>query len=293
MFDYLINVVTLIAFLSILTLSLNIITGYVAYLNLGHVGFWAIGSYIFAILALKGTDFFPAMLAGGFAAAISGLILGLPTLRLKSHFIAIASLGFTFIVYSLIINLGDLTRGPLGITGIPKPRILGYSFENSFSFMILTLLITLIAAFVIHRVLHSPFGKILETIREDEVAAKTLGKNTFSYKLQAFVLSAFFAGIAGALSSAYFGYIGPRGFLIPQEVFFLAALMVGGMGSFWGSIVGTILLQGIEEMSRFIPFSPNIVGPLRGIVYALILISVMLWRPNGIMGKKVKHFERV
>ncbi len=293
MMDYFYNLITLLAFLSLLTLSLNIVTGYVRYLNLGHVGFWAFGAYTFAILTLAGVNFITAMLAGGIMAGITGLILGLPTLRLKSHFIAITSLGFLYITYSLIVNLEGLTRGALGIAGIPRPNLFGYSFQDNFSLMLLTLIITAVSGFIIYRVLHSPFGKVLEAIRDDEIATKALGKNTYWYKLQAFILSAFFAGIAGALSASYFNYIGPSGFAVAQEVFFLAALMVGGAGTFWGSVLGTIIIQGIEEISRFIPFTPNVVGPVRAIVYALILISIMLWHPNGIMGKKIKHFERM
>ena len=288
MLDYFYNLITLLAFLSLLTLSLNIITGYIGYLNLGHVGFWAFGAYTFAILTFSGVNFLLAMLAAGIIAGITGFILGLPTLRLKSHFIAIVSLGFLYITYSLIINLDGITRGPLGIAGIPRPSLFGYDFQDNFSLMLLTLTISAICGFILYRVLHSPFGKVLETIREDEIAAKALGKNTYMYKLQAFILSAFFAGIAGALSASYFNYIGPGGFGIHQEIFFVAALMVGGAGSYWGSFLGTAIILSIEEISRFAPLAPNLVGPIRAIIYALILICVMLWRPNGILGKKLK-----
>lgn len=286
MTDYLLNFATTLVIMSMLTLCLNVIIGYVGYLNLGHVGIWAIGSYAYALLALKGVPFVLAMLGGGVAAAIAGLLIGLPTLRLKSHYIAIASLGLSYIVYSLLLNLTDITRGPLGLPGIPRPAFFGMQFQTPWSFFLLTLGISVLVGFLIHRILHSPFGKILETIREDEIAAKALGKNTYLYKLQAFVISSFFVGIISALSASFFQYISPLGFQVEQLVFFLAALTVGGAGTFWGPVVGTVLLLSVQELIRFVSLSPNTVGPVRTMLYALILIVIMLYRPQGLVGKK-------
>jgi len=292
MIDYFIHLFTMFLLLGMLTLCLDIIVGYVGYLNLGHVAYWAIGSYTYALLVTKGTPFLLAMLAAGIVTGFSGLLLGIPTLRLKTHYIAIASLGFMIITTAFLVNLTDLTRGPLGIPGIPRPTILGYTFQSEFSFFLLTIVVSLIVGFLIYRILHSPFGKVLETIREDEVAAKALGKNTFAYKLQANVLSAFFVGIISALSASFFQYISPLGFGVPQLIFFLAALMVGGAGSFWGGLLGAVIIQGIEEISRFLSLPPNAIGPLRTMIYATILILIMLYRPNGLLGKKLKAFER-
>ncbi len=292
MLDYLIHIAIMFVVLGMLTLCLDIIIGFVGYLNLGHVAFWAIGSYTYALLMLHGQSFFVSMLAAGIAAGLAGLILGFPTLRLKGHYIAIASLGFMYITTALLTNLSDITRGPLGLPGIPRPVIFGISFESDFSFLLLTVGISIVVGVILYRILHSPFGKILETIREDEVASKALGKNTFSYKLQANVLSAFFTGIISALTASFFQYISPTGFGVPQIIFFLAALMVGGAGSFWGGILGAFIVQGLEEMSRFVPLPPNAIGPVRTMIYALLLIAIMLYRPNGILGKKIKTFDR-
>lgn len=291
--DYLLGFFNNVVILAILGLSLNMIMGYIGYLNLGHVGFWAIGAYTYTLLFMNGTGFFPSLLAGGFLAALSGLLLGIPTLRLKSHYIAIASLGFTYIVHSLIINLTDLTRGPLGIPGIPRPSIFGIDFDSSLMYFLLSLFVGITVAFIIYLLLRSPWGKILETIREDEVAAKSLGKNTFKYKLQAFMLSAFFAGIAGGIYSSFYQYIGgPVAFFIPQLIILLTIVMVGGAGSFWGSIVGAFVVWSAYESVRFLPIEPTMVGPLQQAAYALILIVIMIYRPRGIMGRKVKAFQR-
>lgn len=291
--NYVADIGTIILYVIILGLSLNMVVGYIGYLNLGHVGFWAIGSYTYTLLFMNGVHFFLALLAGGILAGISGFILGLPTLKLKSHYIAIASLGFTLIVYSLMINLTELTRGPLGIPGIPRPTILGISFDDNVPYFLLSATVTMLVGVIIYRLLNSPWGKILETIREDDIAAQALGKNTFQYKLQAFTLSAFFAGIAGGVYSSFFQYIGgPTAFSIPQLVFLLTVVMVGGAGSFWGSIVGSVIIVLLYEGVRFIPLEPNLVGPIQQATFALILILIMLFRPRGIMGKKVQMFHK-
>ncbi len=290
MIEYLLYSLTLCLLFCGLTLSLNMVMGYLGYLHLGHIAFWGIGSYTFAILTLNGWGFFEALLAGGFVAACCGFILGTATLRLKSHYIAITTLGFLYIVHSLIINTQWLTRGPLGIPGIPKPEIFGNVINTNGSFFILTLLTIAIISFFIHRILSSPFGKILETIREDEIASISLGKNSFKYKMIIFVMSAFCAGIIGGITASFFNFISPNDFFMNQTIFIITALMLGGAGAFWGSFVGTFLLYVIQESMLYLPFSPNSIGAMRTLVSSLILIAIMLWRPNGILGKKLKNY---
>lgn len=285
--NYIFHLLTLFILAGMMTVCLDIIIGYVGYLHLGHVAYWAIGSYTYALLLMRGVPFFIAMLAAGIVTGVAGLIIGFPTLRLKTHFIAIASLGFLFITRALLTNLTDLTRGPLGIPGIPRP----FAFVEEWQFFLLTAGISLVVGFVIYRILHSPFGTILKTIREDEVAAKALGKNTFMYKLIANILCAFFVGIMSALSASFYQYISPFGFGVPQMIFFLSALMVGGAGFFWGGFAGAIIILGLEEITRFLPLPVNAVGPLRTMIYATILVVIMLYRPNGLLGKKIINYK--
>lgn len=292
MIDFIIANLIIIAIYSIVVLCINLIMGYIGYQQLGGAGFYGVGAYTFAILTLQGIPFFICLLAGGFTAGLSGLLLGLPTLRLKSHYIAITSLGFLYIVYSLIINLNDLTRGPLGIPGIPRPTIFGYTFNDNFSLLLLILPITFVIWLIIYRLVNSPFGKILETIRENDLAAKTLGKNTYAYKLQTYIISAFFTGIAGGLGASFFNFIGPNDFFVNPSIFFITCVMLGGAGSFWGSIVGTSALWSLFLFVKFLPIPPNAVGPAKWMSYSLILILIMIFRPRGIMGRKIRSFEK-
>lgn len=223
---------------------------------------------------------------------IGGLILSIPAFKLKSHYIGIATLSFLFIFNSLVFNLKDLTRGSMGIPGIPRPTVFGFYLESNLSFFLFTLVVTVFICTILYKVLHSPFSKVIEAIREDEIAVKTLGKNTRVYKLQAFMISTFFSGIAGALFASYLGFISPQNFHIPQLTTAICMIIVGGMASFWGSIVGTVILVLIPELLRFLTLPPDILAGVRFGAYGLILILFMLLRPNGLMGKRTNIFSK-
>ncbi len=291
--DYLLRILITINIYIILTLTLNLIVGYLGVLNLGHPGFYGTGAYTYALLSLHGVSFPLAVLSSAGLSALLGFFLGLSSLRLRSHYMAIASLGFLIIVLSLIVNLPSLTRGPLGIPGIPKPELFGYTFQSNFSFFLLSIVFTFFIALFLYRLIHSPFWKIVEAIREDEIAAQTLGKNTLKYKLQVFVLSAFFAGIGGALLASFLGFINVQTFNIDELIFVICMVVVGGMASFWGSIVGATLLVLLDESVRFFTFVPSqIIGPVRFSLFGLVLIFFMIFRPNGILGKRTNIFSK-
>lgn len=223
---------------------------------------------------------------------IGGILLAIPSFKLKSHYIGIACLAFLFIFNGIVYNLKDLTRGSLGIPGIPRPAIFGIHLESNFSFFIFTLIITILICTILYKILHSPFVKVIEAIREDETAVKTLGKNTKLYKLQIFMISTFFSGIAGALFASFLGFINPQNFHIPQLTTAISMIIVGGMASFWGSIIGTVILVLIPELLRFLTLPPDILAGVRFGVYGLILILFMLLRPNGLMGKRTNIFTK-
>jgi len=272
---------------------MNIILGYLGILHLGHPAIYGIGAYAYAILSINaGFSFFPALLAGGFFAMLAGLILSIPALRLKSHYVGMATLAFLIIVQGLLINMRDLTRGALGIPGIPKPTIFGYYFGSNASFLILSLILTTIICFILHRVMHSPFSKIVETIKEDETASKTIGKNTIKYKIQAFMIASFFAGIGGGLLASYLGFINPTSFDPKELIIIVTMVIIGGMASFWGSILGAALIILLPEPLRFIDLPADFVGPLRYAIYGLILILFMIFKPNGILGKRTNIFSK-
>ena len=179
---YLIHLFILVGIYAILAISLQITVGFTGLLNLGHIAFFAAGAYTSALLTLSGVPFWIAFIAAGIVAMIFGFLISVPTNRLKGDYLALSTMGFTFVIYALALNWTSLTRGPLGLPGIPKPVLFGINFSSNLSFLILTVIVVLISYFIIKRITDSPFGKVLEATRDDELAAKILGKNTFKTK---------------------------------------------------------------------------------------------------------------
>ncbi|MBI5753863.1 branched-chain amino acid ABC transporter permease [Candidatus Peregrinibacteria bacterium] len=291
--DYILHLLILITIYSILVITMNILLGYLGILYLGHPAIYGIGAYSFALLTTKEIlSFFPALLAAGLIAMLAGSILALPALRLKSHYIGMTTYGFLVIVNGLMINLGDLTRGPLGVPGIPRPIIFGHLISTNTEFLIFTSILAIIINFILWRIMGSPFSKVVEAIREDETAVKTLGKNVMKYKIQAFMITAFFGGIGGALLASYLQYISPGNFATEELIIILAMTIIGGMASFWGSIVGAIVIILLPEPLRFLNFSAEIIGALRYGIYGLLIILFMIYKPNGILGKRTNIFSK-
>jgi branched-chain amino acid transport system permease protein len=283
--SYLIHLLILIGIYLILAISLQLSVGFTGLLNLGHIAFYAIGAYTSALLALNGFSFWFCFLSAGILAMIFGFLLSLPTNKLKGDYLALATMGFSFVVYAVLLNWTSLTRGPLGLPGIPKPKIWGISFSDNFSFLILVAIIALISYLIIKRITISPFGKVLEAIRDDELAVRVLGKNTFKMKSLALMISSFFAGIAGSLYAHYITFIDPSSFTLLQLIPVLSMVIIGGLGSLEGTIIVTIILTLLPEPLRFIGFPSSIVGPARQILYALILLLILIYKPKGFFGK--------
>lgn len=283
--QYFIHLLILIGIYLILAISLQISIGFTGMLNLGHVAFYAIGAYTSALLVLNGFSFWFAFLSAGILAMIFGYILSLPIKKLKGDYLALATMGFSFVIYAILLNWTELTRGPLGIPGIPKPSLFSINFSNNLAFLVLIAVISVVCYLLIRRIVHSPFGRVLESVRDDELASKTLGKNTSKAKSLSLMISAFFAGLAGSLYAHYITYIDPSSFTIMQLIPVLCIVIIGGLASLKGTLIATMIIVLLPEPLRFIGFPSSIVGPMRQIIYALILLLILLYRPKGIYGK--------
>lgn len=282
---YLIHLLILIGIYLILAISLQLALGFNGLLNLGHIAFFGIGAYTSALLALSGFPFWICIIAAGVMAMIFGFILSIPTNKLKGDYLALATMGFTFVIYAILLNWTELTRGPLGLPGIPRPDLFGFVFSDNLSFLILTFVIAAFSYFIIYRIIKSPFGKVIESIRDDELASRVLGKNSFKTKSIILGVSAFFAGIAGSLYASYITFIDPSSFTIMQLIPVLLIVIVGGLASLPGTIIATVILILIPESLRFVGFPSSIVGPMRQILYAVILILILIYKPKGFFGK--------
>lgn len=284
--EYLLHILVIAGIYIILTLSLNLIVGYTGLPALGHAAFFAVGAYISALLALNlGISPWIGLIVGASFAALTGVVIGASSLRLKGDYFALVTIAFAFIVYYTVKNWVSVTRGPMGLPGIPGFSVFGLSLDSTFSYFILVFGFVLITIFIVRRIVDSPFGRVLKSIREDEIAAEALGKDTTKHKLLAFVIGAFFAGIAGSLYAHYITFIDPSSFTIMESILILLMVIFGGMGSIKGSILGAIILVVFPELLRFLGMPSAIAAPTRQMIYGLVLIILMIKRPQGLMGR--------
>ncbi|WP_312199931.1 branched-chain amino acid ABC transporter permease [Anaerospora hongkongensis] len=277
--DYVLRILIMSGIFVMLTLSLNLVTGFTGQFCLGWAAFYGIGAYTSALLTMKaGLSFWLAMPLGGLMAALFGLFLGLPTMRLKEIYLAITTLGFGEIIRLIMLNWTDLTRGSMGLPGIPAPSILSYEISSNQAYYYFILALVLITVAAMRRLIDSRTGRALIAIREDELAAKSMGIDVTAYKMLAFAVGAFFAGLAGSFYAHYTSFIDPHTFSFTESIAILAMAVLGGLGSINGSIMGAVILTVVPELLRGI-------AEYRLIVFGLIMMAVMLLRPQGIFGK--------
>jgi branched-chain amino acid transport system permease protein len=284
--EYLFHILVITGIYIILTLSLNLILGYTGLPDFGHAAFSCVGAYTSSLLALQyGISPWIGLALGACVAAILGFLIGLPSVRLKGDYLALATFGLAVIVYSVAKNWVSLTRGPLGLPGIPGFNFFGFPLNSIVSYLILVALFVFLTAIVIRRVVNSPFGRILRGIREDEVAALAMGKDVNRHKLLVFIIGAFFAGIAGSLYAHYITFIDPSSFTVMESITILLMVVFGGMGTLGGSFLGATVLVILPELLRFLGLPSAIAAPLRQMIYGLLLILLMLKRPQGLVGE--------
>jgi len=284
--EYFLHIIVISGIYIILALSLNLIVGFTGLPALGHAAFSCIGAYTSSLLALNlGLSPWVGLILGACLAGLSGVIIGYPAVRLKGDYLALATFGLGVIVYSIAKNWVSLTRGPMGLPGIPGFSIFGYELSEIWQYLVLVGFFVLITIFVINRIVKSPFGRVLRSIREDEVASEALGKDINKHKLIVFVVGAFFAGIGGSLYAHYITFIDPSSFTVTESITILLMVIFGGMGSIQGSVVGAVILVVIPELLRFLGVPSSIAAPLRQMIYGLLLVVLMIRRPQGIMGR--------
>jgi branched-chain amino acid transport system permease protein len=284
--EYILHVLIITGIYIISTMSLNLVVGYTGLPALGHAAFICVGAYTSSLLALNyGLSPWFGLLIGACFAALISVVISYPSLRIKGDYFALATFGFAVIIYSIAKNWVSLTRGPMGLPGIPTFSILGFQFSSIWSYLILVAFFVFLTYFAIGRVVNSPFGRILRGIREDEIATLAMGKDVDKHKILAFVIGAFFAGISGSLYSHYITFIDPSSFTVLESLTILLMVVFGGMGSLSGSFIGAAILVIFPEALRFLGMPSSVAAPLRQMIYGLLLILLMLKRPQGIMGK--------
>ncbi|EHM13554.1 ABC-type branched-chain amino acid transport system, permease component [Jonquetella anthropi DSM 22815] len=306
---YVVRVVNLVAVNAILALSLNLVYGFAGMFSLGHAGFMAIGAYVSAILIISPAQkaamyilepmmwpfnvmqapFFVSVLAGGVIAALVSLVIALPVLRLGGDYLGIATLGFAEIIRVVLTNITPVTNGALGLKGIPAYADLFWNYV----WMIITV-------YVIVKLLSSNFGNTIKAVRDDEVAARAMGINTFRVRVIAFAIGAFFAGVGGALQGSLITTIDPKMFNFQLTFNILMIVVAGGLGSITGSMVGAAIITVLLEWLRFVE-NPMTIGSLtipgipgmRMVIFSVVLLLIILYRRQGIMGNWEFSWEKL
>lgn len=288
---YLIAIAIIAAIYVLLALGLTLQYGMTGIINFGHVGFFAVGAYVAALLAAQGWHPLPAFLAAGLLAAATAWPLGIVSLRLREDYFAIVSLGFSEIVRLVVTSEKWLTNGVQGIPGIPKLFSgLGVGLTNSLAVLAALVAVNALAILAMRRIVASPFGRMIEAIRDNEDAVKALGKDPAGFKVQVLMLGAFLAGLAGGFYAHYIGYISPDQF-VPLVTFQIwMAVIMGGVGRVSGALAGTLILMLFLEGSRFLrdilPFISEVeMASVRLGLVGLALILFTIYRPQGLMGE--------
>ncbi|WP_447780207.1 high-affinity branched-chain amino acid ABC transporter permease LivM [Aeromonas veronii] len=303
-----IDLATLTLIYIMLGLGLNVVVGLAGLLDLGYVGFYAVGAYSYALLnTYFGLSFWECLPIAGLMAATFGFLLGFPVLRLRGDYLAIVTLGFGEIIRILLNNMTTLTGGPNGISGIPKPTLGGLEFNRTVKdggfetfheffgiaynanhkviFLYLMALVLVIATlFVINRLLRMPLGRAWEALREDEIACKSLGLNPTIIKLTAFTIGATFAGFAGSFFASRQGFISPESFVFIESAIVLAIVVLGGMGSQIGVVLAAIVMTVLPELAREF-------NEYRMLMFGLLMVFMMIWRPQGLLPMTRPHLE--
>lgn len=283
--EYLFHIIVISGIYIILTVSLNLIVGYTGLPSLGHAAFFCIGAYTSSVIALNfGVSPWLGLPVSAIFAALSGIVIGYPAVRLKGDYLALATFGLGVIIYSIAKNWISLTRGPLGLPGIPGFSLFGIKISEIWGSIPIVFVFVGVTLIAINRIVNSPYGRILKSIREDEIASRALGKNVTKYKLMVFIIGAFFAGIAGSLYAHYITFIDPSSFTVMESITILIMVIFGGMGSVKGSIIGAVVLVVFPELLRFIGLPSAVAAPVRQMVYGSLLVVLMIKRPMGLIG---------
>ena len=286
--DYILHLLILIGIYAIFAMSLNIQVGITGLFNFGHIAFLGIGAYTSALLTLHGVPFIIGALLGICAAGVGGFLIGIPALRLRGDYFAITTLGFGEIIRIIAKNEVWLTRGPMGLPGIPKPSVFFLRFDSLPKILILTIVCVAITYLLLEKILQTPFGRVLTGIREDEHATMAMGKNIFSFKIRVLIIGSMFAGLAGVLWAHYITFISPYDFTLTQTILVWLMVILGGKGNNLGAILGAAALVTFQGLISFLPVpadAAHLLGAVQQLIFGAALYLLMVFRPQGLLGR--------
>lgn len=285
--EYLLHIGIMLGIYVILVLSANLTVGMANLLTMCQAAFYGIGAYIGTYFLMQfNLPFVVIALIVMLATGLTSLLISYASVKLKGDYFILGTLGFQMIVYTILYNWTDVTHGPYGIPGIPSIKMFGlWSLSGIYAYFFFVLVVTVIVVWIFSRMQHSPYGRMLKAIRTDELSAQALGRNTVRLKSWAFFISAAFAGIAGLIYASYVSYIDPTSFTLDESIFIITALFIGGIGNrVWGPVLGAAVVVILPELLRFVGLPDAVAANLRQVIYGLVLILLMFFKPQGLVG---------
>jgi branched-chain amino acid transport system permease protein len=284
--DYLLTILITACIYAILTLSLNLLVGYTGIPSFAHGAFFGVGAYVVALLMLKlSVPWFAAVLIAVVVTGLIAALVGLPALRLGGDYFFLACFAIIFITVSILFNWRDVTNGAYGLLGIPRPSFFGERVGSGLPFLLLSAAALGVVWLVIWRLVHSPWGLTLQAVRDDPLVARTLGRDVTRARVLAFGIAGGLAAVAGGLFASYYGVIEPNAFGVPIVILLFSMLFIGGAGNLYGPVLGAVLLLLLPEGLRLLGLPGVKAAEIQQVIYGLLLVVLMLFRPQGLVGK--------
>jgi branched-chain amino acid transport system permease protein len=285
MVDYLITVLTFVFIFGLAAMSFDLLLGYAGIISLAQASFVGIGAYSSALLTTRlGWSFLPALLAGMLLATVFGAIIAVALLRLAGDYMMVGSVGFLFTVQAMLVGWEDLTRGTVGVPGIPFATIFGFVIRSPGAYLAMVVLICAFFYVVARRLVASPYGRNLQAMRDDEIATVAVGKNLLAIKVSVFVIAAAMAAVSGSLYAHFVRFVDPYHYSLHDTFLLFCMVCLGGMTTLKGPYLGALVLLGIPEAARFLGLPTGIMGHIQDIIYGTALILVAFLRPEGLLG---------
>jgi branched-chain amino acid transport system permease protein len=284
--DYILQIFVFVCIFSILAISLDLLVGHTSLLSLAQGAFFGIGAYSSALLTIDlDTPFLASIAAAALLSALASLLVSLPSLRLSDDYFVIATFGLQMILFGVFNNWTGLTNGPLGLPGIPRPIVFGWEIRSPVEYSLFAFALLVFSCLIVLAVTTGPFGRVLHAIREDELFAQSVGKNTIRFKITICAVSAALAALAGSAYAHYVTFIDPSSFTVMESILIISMIIVGGPANIYGPIIGALFLVLLPEVLRLVGVPETIGANLRQIIYGALLVITMAYRPRGLVGR--------
>ena len=284
---YIAHYLVMVGVYGILAISLNLLVGYSGIFSMAHAAVYGLGAYASAIVALKlGLGFWGGLLVAGATGAVAAALIAIPSLRVAGDYYIVASFGLQTVIVTVFSEWTDLTNGHAGLPGIPRPTLAGWQIDTPFEYVGLAFLLTAFTYALCRRITRSAFGRVLQAIRDDEIAAQAMGRNVVKVKIVVAILSSALGALGGSLYAHYITYINPSSFQLHESIFIMSLVILGGSERLAGPLVGAFILLAVPEALKFLAIPDSVAAPMRQIFYGALLVAFMFLRPEGILGRE-------